>query len=174
MKLILKFSTLAFAFLTILSCDAIDDLTEFNINDDFTTTFNVSVEEAPMSFNETATISIASNQEIQDNIDLIQNVTINAITYEISNFTGAEGAIVTEASLNIGNSNIAVADINLLQSDTDNTVYTIENSSTFTDIGNTLQNDTSITASVTGTVNNVPVAFNVVVTIDVTVTIDVL
>ena len=96
------------------------------------------------------------------------------MTYEISNFTGAEGAIVTEASLNIGSSSIAVADINLQQSDTDNTVYTVADSSTFNTIGNALQNNTTITASVTGTVNDTPVVFNVKVTMAITVTIDIL
>lgn len=178
MKITTKLSALVFAFLTIISCDALDELTEFDINDNLTTTFNVSVEEdpqsMPQSFNETTTISITSNQEIQDNIDLIQNVSVNSMTYEISNFTGAEGAIVTEASLNIGSSSIAVADINLQQSDTDNTVYTVADSSTFNTIGNALQNNTTITASVTGTVNDTPVVFNVKVTMAITVTIDIL
>jgi hypothetical protein len=162
--------------LTAVACDEIDELTEFDITDDITETFTISVsedsEDMPQSFTESITIDLASNQDIQDNISLIEDVMLNSLTYEISNFDGMEGTTVTEASINFSGIMVSVADIDLQQSDLDNTVYTLTDSSLLNDIAAILQNNTSITATMTGTVDSSPVTFDVIVTLDVTVTVD--
>jgi hypothetical protein len=162
--------------LTAVACDEIDELTEFDITDDITETFTISVsedsEDMPQSFTESITIDLASNQDIQDNISLIEDVMLNSLTYEISNFDGMEGTTVTEASINFSGIMVSVADIDLQQSDLDNTVYTLADSSLLNDIAAILQNNTSITATMTGTVDSSPVTFDVIVTLDVTVTVD--
>jgi hypothetical protein len=128
----------------------------------------------PASFSQTATLDLASNQEIQDNLSLIQNVSLNSLTYEISNYTDAPGTTITEASLNFGTTSISVETINLQESDDANTVYTVEDVNLLNSIASTLESNTAITASVTGMVNATPVTFDVIINLDVTVTIDVL
>jgi uncharacterized protein YjbI with pentapeptide repeats len=158
------------------SCDEVDDLTDIIVDDDFSTEITVSVAEntdgEPESFAETAIIDLASNQDVQDNLSAIEDVNINSLTYEITNFSGSENATVTEASINFEGTVIAVSDINLEQSDLDNTVYSIEDSSVLNDIANTLLNGTTVTVSLSGTVDATPVTFDVVIVVDATVTID--
>ena len=178
MKITIRLSLLLLIMLTAFSCNELDELTEFDIREDFSTSFNIDVadNEGGMAdtFMDSSTIDLASNQDIQDNLDVLQDVTLNTLTYEISDFTGAEGAVITEASLILGNVTIAVANINLQESDDNNTIYELGDSSQLNAIANALQSNTAITTTISGTVNATPVTFNVKVNLDVTVTIDVL
>jgi hypothetical protein len=177
MKITKKLSLLFLVMITALSCDELDELTEFDITDDFSTTVTISTDDTEGSFNQSATIDLASNQDIQDNLELIQSVSVNSLNYEINNFVpgeGAEDAIITSASLTLGSTVISVSNINLKASDDNNIVYEVENSSLLNAIANALASNTAITASVSGTVDSVPVTFDVIITIDVKVTIDVL
>lgn len=178
MKITTKISFLLVLMISAFSCEDLDELTEFDITEDFSTSFNVSVPEdsdgMPASFTESAGVDIATNQQIQDNLGLIQDVALNSLTYEISDFAGAEGATLTEASLNFGGVTIEISDINLQQSDIENTIYTIADESLLNAIANELENNISISIAVTGTVSETPVVFDVDVNLDVTATIDVL
>jgi hypothetical protein len=175
MKIFTRISILLLMIISVASCDDLDELTEFDITEDFSATFNIDVAEGEaLTFAQTSSINIASNQEIQDNLDLLQDVTLNSLTYEINNFVGVEGATITEASLNFSGTTIAVGEINLQESDTNNTVYSVGDPAQLNAIANELENNTEITATVTGTVNAAPVQFDVIVTLDVTVTVDVL
>lgn len=167
---------LTLIFVSFYSCDELDELTDFDINEDFNTTINVSVSEDsegnPATLNETATISITSNQDIQDNLDLIQDVTINSLTFKIDNYVGAEEVTVTSATLNFGDTTIAVADIELKTSDDNNTVYNIAEASQLNAIGNYLESNPTLTITLTGTISSTPAEFDVIVNLDTTVTID--
>ncbi|MDP5081053.1 MAG: hypothetical protein NWP87_00245 [Winogradskyella sp.] len=178
MKITKQLSLLLVVLLTAFSCDELDELTEFDITDDFSTTVTISADNASEgSFVNSATINLATNQQIQDNLDLIQNISLNSLTYEISNFIageGAEDAVITEASLTLGSTMISVSNINLKASDDNNTLYTVENSSLLNAIASALESNTAITASVSGTVDSTPVTFDVIINLDVTVTVDVL
>ena len=178
MKITKQLSLLLVVLMTAFSCDELDELTEFDISDDFSTTVTIDVPEneggMSDSFSYSEVIDIATNQQISDNLNLIQNIRLNSLTYEISNFTGAEGETVTEASLNLGSTSISVENINLKASDDGNIVYDIEDTSLLNAIANALESNTALTVSVTGTVNATPVTFDVIINIDVTVTVDVL
>lgn len=178
MKTRTKITYLLLLMISAISCDEIDKLTEFDVTDDFSTTVNVSVpldsEGMPQSYTNSTTISIVSNQQINDNLNLIQSISLNSLAYEISNFTGAEGATLTEASLNIGATNIAISNINLKASDDNNTVYSIEDSGQINAIASALKTNPTITVTVSGTVSETPVSFDIIISIDTTVTIDVI
>ncbi|RED47090.1 hypothetical protein DFQ10_101871 [Winogradskyella eximia] len=178
MKIKTKLSVLLLVMITAFSCEDLDELTEFDITEDFTTTYNISVPEdsegMPQSFSESATIDIAENEEIQDNLDLLQDVTLNSLSYEIANFSGAQDATLTEATLNFGSVSISISNINLQQSDIDNTIYEIADTSLLNAIADALENNIAINASVTGTVSATPVVFDIIINLDVTATVDVL
>ncbi|WP_282030642.1 hypothetical protein [Winogradskyella eximia] len=178
MKIKTKLSVLLLIMITAFSCEDLDELTEFDITEDFTTTYNISVPEdsegMPQSFSESATIDIAENEEIQDNLDLLQDVTLNSLSYEIANFSGAQDATLTEATLNFGSVSISISNINLQQSDIDNTIYEIADTSLLNAIADALENNIAINASVTGTVSATPVVFDIIINLDVTATVDVL
>lgn len=178
MKIAKKLNLFLLIIITAFSCDELDELTEFDITDDFSTSVNISVPDLgdgmAGTFSQTASLDISSNQEIQDNLNLIQNVSLNALTYEISNFNGAEGATITEASLSFNGTSVSVSDINLKQSDDANTVYEIADSALLNAVANALKNSPEIVVTLTGTVNATPVAFDVIIRLDATLTIDVL
>ena len=178
MKIKTNLSVLLLVMITAFSCEDLDELTEFDITEDFTTTYNISVPEdsegMPQSFSESATIDIAENEEIQDNLDLLQDVTLNSLSYEIANFSGAQDATLTEATLNFGSVSISISNINLQQSDIDNTIYEIADTSLLNAIADALENNIAINASVTGTVSATPVVFDIIINLDVTATVDVL
>ncbi|BAO76218.1 hypothetical protein [Winogradskyella sp. PG-2] len=170
---------LLFVFTTILSCDKLDELTEFDVTDGFSTTVNINLSEVsnePQLFSESSTIALSSNQDIQDNLDLIQDIRINSLTYEISNYNAEQDSMImlTEASLSFANSNISVNDINLQQADNDNTLFSISDSELLNSIGNILENTPTIEAMVSGTISGSPVSFNVIINVNLTATIDVL
>ena len=175
MKKLTKISTLFIVMTILFSCDKFDELTEFNITQDFNTTVNVNViedsEGATQSWSQSSTINLASNNQIQENLDLVQDVRINSLTFKIVDFTGVEGAIATEASLSFGDTIIEVADIEL---DDNTSIYTIGSSSELNAIANDLKNNVEITTTASGTVTSTPVNFDVFISLDVTTTIDVL
>ena len=175
MKTFTKISMLLLAMITIFSCNKLDELTEFDITQDFSTAVNVNVVEdsagAAQTWSQSSTINLATNDEIQSNLDLIQDVKLNSLTFKVINFTGVEGAIATESSISFGDTVIAVADITLEDS---TTIYSIGSSSELNAIANDLKNATQISATVSGTVTSTPVQFDVFISLDVTTTIDVL
>ena len=175
MKFTLK--TLPVLFILVLgysSCDELDELTEIDITEDFSTTISVELDaESNLSWSENATIDISINQEIADNLDLIQDVIINSLTYEINNVNG-EGTTISEASISFNGQSISVENLDLVTADSNNTVFTIEDTSLLTSIGNALENNPVITVGLSGTIDAVPASFDVIVTLDSTVTVDLL
>jgi hypothetical protein len=171
----IKINALVFAMATAFSCDKLDELTEFNITQDFSSVVYVDViedsEGAVQIWSQSATLDIASNDQIQENLDLIQDVKISSITFKIINFTGVEGAVATEASLSFEDTVISVSDIQLEDS---TTIYTIGSDSELSAIANDLKNDVEITTTASGKVSSTPVKFDVYISLDVTTTIDVL
>lgn len=172
-----KHAILLFIVLASLySCDKIDELTEFDVDGNFTTTITVEVAEdpngEPQSFSQSGTINIAQNQDIQDNFNKIESIAINSLTYEITNFSGVEGAVITNASISFGATTIQVTDINVQQADADNQVFSVNNTQQLNAIAAALKNSPSLTVTISGSVNDTPVNFNVVVKANVTVTID--
>jgi hypothetical protein len=156
------------------SCDELDELTEFDINEGFSGTITVDIPaESPLTWSESVTIDISENQEISDNLDLIQDVVINSLTYQITNLSG-QGTTVTEASFTFNGTSISVSDLDLVAADASGTVFEIQDTSLLNAIGNALENDPSITLGLSGTIDAVPVRFDVVIDLDTTVTIDVL
>ncbi|WP_299106631.1 hypothetical protein [uncultured Winogradskyella sp.] len=178
MKITTKVGVLLLLMVTAFSCDDLDELTEFDVTEDFSTTFNVSITEdsegEPQSFTQTSTLDITVNQVIQDNLDLIQDISLNELTYEITNFSGAEDATLSDGVITFGTSTVSIANINLQQSDIDNTIYTINDTSVFNAIADELENNSMISVTVSGTVSETPVVFDVLVNADITATIDVL
>ncbi|MFK7833030.1 MAG: hypothetical protein AB8B52_07130 [Winogradskyella sp.] len=178
MKITKQISLLLLVMITAFACEDLDELTEFDINGDLSTSFSVAVTEdsegMPAEFSENSTIDLASNVDIQSSIDLIQGVTVNDLTYEIDNFEGAPNATLTEGTFTFGSTTISITDVNLEESDDNNTVYTIEDAAALNAIASALANESSITASVNGTVSGTPVSFDILLELDVTTTVDVL
>ncbi len=173
MKLLKKTSILLFIFCISFSCDEIDELTEFDISTDYETTIEVSVPAGEdLTFSDATTIDLVSDQDIQDNLDAVENIELNSLTYEIDNFVGVEGAMITEAAVTAAGITVNVADINLQAADASNQQFVIADTALLNTIASTLQNTTTVTVTLTGTVNEAPVDFEVILRLDITVTVD--
>jgi len=164
-----------FAAIT-FSCDELDELTEFDVSGSFNSTIDVNLtddsEGEPVTLTETAAIDISSNPDIADNLNLIQNVTITALTFEIDNYVGAEDVTITDASISFGDSSINISDIVLKTADDGNIVYEVEDASQLNAIGDFLENNPVLNVTLMGTISATPALFDVIINLDTTVTID--
>ena len=179
MKIFKKISMLLLATITFVSCDEaeriLDELTEFNITQDLTREFNVSIsEEGPETLNDEVTFDLASINQIQDDLDLISHVVINSLTFEIDNFTGDSEATLSAASMTFGETSISLDNINLEESDIEDTEYPIGDPTQLNAIADELQEATQITVALSGTVDNTPVSFDVKLVLNSTISGDVL
>ena len=179
-KSILKILSLSLFIL--VSCDEaeeiIDELTEIDFTETVSRTFTVDLpddsEGEIVNWSESTTIDITSNPEIEDNLDLIKDITINSLTYEIDNFSGVMDAVVTEAFFEFNGNSISIENINLSDSDENNTVYSITDTNLLNQIGDALQTEPEITVSLGGTVSATPVRFDVILNLETTVTAELL
>ena len=168
-------STLCLTLLTLVSCNELDELTEFDVSQNLNATLRVDITEdsggEPQSWSDSTTIDISDNAEIQANLDLIESVMINSLTFKILNFEGEENAMVTDASISFGDTTIDVEDINL---NDNTTTYNLGTTAQLNTIANTFKDDHEITIAVSGTVSSTPVKFDVIISLDVTTTINIL
>lgn len=166
--------SLLLLFFVIFSCDDSDDLTDIDFTQTITTTLDVDITEdsngQPLSFSSTETIDFTTVQEIQDNIDEIQDATIDALSFEVDNFNGAAGTTVTNASISFNGTTIQVSNINLEDADNNDTIFNIDDPAALTAIEDALQNDTQATVVLLGTIDSAPASFEVIVYLDVTIT----
>ncbi|RXG14336.1 hypothetical protein DSM03_101454 [Leeuwenhoekiella aestuarii] len=164
----------AFAF---NSCDAVDELTEIDVDTTITKDLVISVAEGETTFSESASISI-DDEQVQDNLDKIEDLQITKLTYQILSVSGTEDVIAsgsfTAASstypwFSAGDS----ASVNLTTAAADGTVYEIEVNQTLVDAFEAdLRSGATATLSASGTVSDAPVSFTVRITADVKVTVD--
>jgi hypothetical protein len=172
-KILLLLITISLSY----SCDEaeelINEISEIEFTEDVTRSFTVDLPDEsddPVEWAETTTIDIASNPEIEDNLDLISGVEINSLTFEIDNYSGVDNAIVTEAYFMFNGNSISISDINLEMSDANGTIYTISDISILEEIATALENNPEITVTFGGTVSATPVMFDILITLNVTAT----
>ena len=120
------------------------------------------------------TFDLASINQIQDDLDLISDVVINSLTFEIDNFTGDSKAILSAASMTFGETSISLDDINLEESDNEDTKYPIGDATQLNAIADELQEATQITVVLSKIVDNTPVSFDVILVLNSTISGDVL
>ena len=180
MNLTSRFNSLYAVILALLflGCDQIDELTEFEVTEDFSTSFNIDVEEVseggPQSIEEFAGIDISDVPEIEDNYNLIESISINSITYEVRNYSGVENATISNASLTFNGEVISIDDVNLEEASDSGNVYEVSNALVFSSIENMLLNSSELSAGISGTISGTPVQFDVILRFNITVKIDVL
>jgi hypothetical protein len=174
MKSRLKPIIIVFALIALYSCKDVEDFTQRVENGTISAT--VSVDEPDnegnsVTFEDSSELNL-SNALPEGLDDFIENISINALTYEISGFNGATDATVTNASFTLGTTNISVSDINLDQADANNTVFSVSDSSQLNAIGNALLSNPILPVTFNATIDSTPVAFNILINVDVTVRIN--
>ncbi len=175
MKHITLFTFSLILSLMFLSCDEDNEIEEVDFNQTISTALIVDLPDDsagdPVTFAEVEAIDFSTVQQIQDNIDDIQNSTIDALSFEIENYTGASNIMATNASLEFNNTILQLQDIDLQQADSNNTIFPIDDPAVLTALESALQSsNTTMTVILNATLNSTPVYFEVVFYLDVTVT----
>jgi hypothetical protein len=177
MRLINTFSILSLIAVFTFSCDEADEITVVDFTETISTTLTVDAPEdsagSPVTFVETETIDFSTVQQIQDNIDDIQDATIDALSFEVNNYVGDPNIIASNATLNFDSTTIQIQDIDLQQADNNNTIFNIVDPAVLSALENALQSSNTVTTvTLTGTLSSSPVLFDVIIYLDVTVTAD--
>ena len=177
MKKITTFFALTFVAFAFNACDAIDELTEIEVDTTITEDLTITVAEGETTFSESVSISI-DDEDVQDNLDKIENLQIETLTYQIISVSGTED-VIASGSFSAASSSFpwfSYSDgdtVNLTAAAAAGTVYEIEVDQTFVDAFEAdLRNGATATLSASGTVSDAPVTFVVRITADVKVTVD--
>jgi len=187
MKLKTNLALLLFTALTISSCDEVDKLTEFTVEQDFDTTLNITTavtkEAKPqakttegVSWSEQATIDLTDNEDVSSNLNLIEDVAINGLTYEIVNYSGPDNVAISETTIDFGGTVISIEDTNLKTADDADTTYTIDDTAKLSAIASKLKTDKTMTITASGTIAGDigDVTFGIKLHMETSITIDVI
>lgn len=177
MKKFTTFFALSLFVFAFNSCDAVDELTEIDVDTTITEDLTITVAEGQTTFSESATISI-DDEDVQENLDKIENIEIESLTYEIISVSGSEDVIAT-GMFSVSSSTFpwfSYTDgdsVNLTAAAAAGTVYEIEvNEDVIDAFEADLRSGATATLSASGTVSAAPVTFTVRITADVKVTVD--
>ena len=170
------FALISFA-LIFNSCDAVDDLTEIDVDTTITQDLIITVAEGQTTFSQSASISI-DDEDVQDNLDKIEDLQITKLTYEVISVSGTEN-VIASGSFTASSSTYPWfsaennASVNLTTAAAAGTIYEIEVSQDLVDAFEAdLKSGATATLSASGTVSAAPVTFTIRVTADVKVTVD--
>lgn len=174
MKNLLQFTVLFLLTFCFTACDEVDELTEI----DFNTTLNESVVVSVpagegLVLNETTLINI-SNQDTQDYLNNLQDVSITSFTYRLVNFTGdPEGSVMGQFQadgITLVNHDMVVKD----EVDA-GTVFEVTDPALLNTLANKLRSGNNVAVGISGTSTCAEAMnFTIVMTIELAVTADVL
>ena len=169
MKTIKFLTVLSLIAFTFTSCDEIDELTEITVNADESVDITTTVAENSTDFSQSSTISI-DNQDVRDNLDRIESVTVNSLTYQFVSVSGNEDAVIS-GTLSFGTGSITFDDVN--PTSAQGQTFTISDTTAINAFATAIRNGASVTVTLAGTAENAPVTFTVRVSADMTIVVDV-
>lgn len=156
-------------FPLIYSCDKIDELKAFHVDSVSGIPFYFEVNENdPLTIDEGFSIFL-DDPDIQDNLDKIDQYTINKITYTITYYQGIND-IILNGSLNIGSSvSIPVTNANLNTLFTSATVTELNLSDQdLNNLAKELKSNSYLTGKITGSVSDKPLYCEVYIELNIT------
>jgi hypothetical protein len=174
MKNLLKFAAFVLLSLSFTACDEVDELTEIDFNTTLNESINVSVPAGEaLVLNETTLINI-SNNDTQDYIDALQDVSITSFTYRLVDFTGdPEGTVTGQFQadgITLVNHDMVVKD----EVDA-GTVFEVTDPALLNTVANKLKSGNNVAVGISGTSTCAePMNFTIVMTLELAVTADVL
>lgn len=176
MKTITKTFMMLFAVSLFISCDKVEELTQFDVNETYKASADIEIPEDPegnpQDFAYSATINIAENNDISNNFGNITALVIHELYLEIHNFSGNEDAAVDDAVITLGNVEVNLGTINLAAADAAEQKINIGNSQQIGLIATALMNSATMNVGFSGTISHTPVSFTAEVTLRLTATIN--
>lgn len=177
MKTIAKHLFISVLFLGFTACDEVDEMTEFDVSDTFTTSAMVSVPEPvaePENVSYTDVIDISENSDIQENYGTLQSVVIHEFYFEIKDFQGNEDAVLDNTTVTIGDIAIDMGTLNPYSADVADQLVDIGTPQQWNAIANMLMDSSTVEVSFSGTIDNTPAEFTIEATMSLTATFDAL
>jgi len=112
----------------------------FNITDDISQEVPVAVtanaDGTCKDYSETGTFDLKSNAEINENYSKVQSVTVNSITWEVTNYAGDDDVWINSGLLKIGGTSFEIGKVNLKSADTDNEMFILTDGTKLTAVAN--------------------------------------
>lgn len=170
MKTIKFFTILSLFAFAFTSCDEIDELTEVTVNADESVDITTTVPENSTDFSQTATISV-DDEDVRDNLDRIESVTINSLTYQFINVSGNEDAVIS-GTISLAGGSVTFTDVN--PTTAQGQTFTISDTTAINAFATAIRNGASVTVTLDGTAENAPVTFTVRISADMTIVVDVI
>lgn len=155
-----------------VSCDEIDELTEFDTSFTLNESITISVPEGEevQTFSQNISLNLAEDQDVADNLSAIEEVSIQSLTYRYTDVTGNDEAQISNAQFMIAGTTIDVESVN--PTEAQGTIFTINDQEVLDAFSNALRNNPEGSIMYTAQVQGAPVSFVVEVELEVTVTID--
>lgn len=170
----LKITTLTILLCTVFtSCDAIDELTEFDANFTLSESVLVSIEENEentQSFTQSISLNLAENGDVADNLNALESVEITSLSYTFTGVTGNEEAEITNAQLTVGNVSIQIDPVNPTLAMGQE--LTVQDTAGLNALASALLANPQTTVTLQGAVDGNPITFTLNLEVDVEVTID--
>lgn len=154
------------------SCDELDELTEFDTSFTLSESVLISVEdgEEVQTFSQSVSLDLSEDQDVADNLNAIEEVSIQSLTYSYMDVMGNEEAQIENAQFTVAGTSIEIEDVS--PADAQGATFTISDPSALNSIASALQNNPQTTISYTAEVLGAPVSFTLAIDVEVTVTID--
>ena len=171
----LSFIFLISAVIFIQGCDKIDQLRTIDLDADFNKSFNVNItDNDPLTVSETFTLSADSVSKLDKYLSHIKDYTVNKVTYQIKNYSGAS-AILLSGHLNFGSISYEIKDLDLKAASDSQTVYEVPFDQVALDaIAADLKDGNSVSGTIDGSVTDKPASFEVYIVISVTANAEVI
>jgi hypothetical protein len=175
MKNLIKFFAVLLLVFGYTSCDELDKLTEFDIDTTLTGVIPVDVDGGEnLVLNSSVRINIADGgQDIVDNLNKIEKVKINSLTYKVMNFSGDDAGVMTVElfadAVKLGEHTAVTVSSEV------GVVYTINDTTTLNAIASKLKSGFDVVFKVEGTATSNPelgMMFDVEIKVDLEVTVD--
>ena len=155
-----------------VSCDEIDELTEFDASFTLNESITISVPEGEevQTFTQSVSLNLAEDQDVADNLSAIEEVSIQSLTYRYTNVTGNEEAQINNAQFTIAGTTINVESVN--PTEAQGSIYTINDQEVLNAFSTALRSNPEGSIAYTAQIQGAPVSFVIQVELEVTVTID--
>jgi hypothetical protein len=151
----IKFLTLLTLLTTVFfGCDSVEDaiadlIPSFDITENFVLEVPVSVVANAngncVDYSESTTFDVRSNSDINENWSLIEDVQINSISWELTNYVGDDGVFISSGMLKVGETSFEVGEVDLKSVDLQNEIFIITDASKLSAIGNQIRSGGSVT-----------------------------
>lgn len=138
------FSALLVLGLSFFSCDSLDELTEHEFSTTLEADIPVSWNAEDSQFSATETVSL-DNSDTHDYLDMLEEINIQKITYQIKNYSCSDCTSVCDAYMNAAGTSVEqIQGFNITEAYQNQTITQVSNTQGFSNIANQLLRDKTI------------------------------